>query len=188
MGLILLVYIQNLWFDFAYLDDNLVVFVEHEKIDSLSKIPNAFLNGYLLDNYYRPMIMISLIIDTAIAGQSAMMYHLTNLILHIFVSLLIYKLLVQLKIRESISLLLSLFFAAHPINTNAVSWIVGRNDLLLALFTIISLLSFITYQKKKRTVSFIISATTYFFAMLSKEVGVLIPVIFISYKLFYLKE
>ncbi len=45
IGMILLVYIQNLWFDFAYLDDNLIVFAEYEKIDSLSKIPQAFASG-----------------------------------------------------------------------------------------------------------------------------------------------
>ncbi len=181
VSLILLVYIQNLWFDFAYLDDNLIVFSEYEKIDSLSKIPNAFLSGYLQDNYYRPMIMISFIIDTAIAGQSSMMYHLTNLILHICVTLLFFNLLIKLGIKQNISLLLSIFYAIHPLNTNAVSWIVGRNDLLLALFSLLSLLSFIEYQSNRRKVSLFISIIFYFFAMLSKEVGILLPLIFILY-------
>ncbi|MEB2355937.1 MAG: hypothetical protein OZ915_12240, partial [Ignavibacteriales bacterium] len=123
IGMILLVYIQNLWFDFAYLDDNLIVFAEYEKIDSLSKIPQAFASGYLLDNYYRPMIMISFIIDTAIAGQSSTMYHLTNLIIHIVFSLLLYSLLLKFEIRKIVALFSVIIFAIHPINLNAVSWI-----------------------------------------------------------------
>ncbi|KAB2851916.1 MAG: tetratricopeptide repeat protein [Ignavibacterium sp.] len=181
IGMILLVYIQNLWFDFAYLDDNLIVFAEYEKIDSLSKIPQAFASGYLLDNYYRPMIMISFIIDTAIAGQSSTMYHLTNLILHIAVSLMLYTFLLKVSLKKSVSLFLTLFFSLHPINTNAVSWIAGRNDLLLALFSLFSLLAFIAFRKSGKAVFLLISLTAYFFAMMSKEVALIIPMIFFLY-------
>ncbi len=140
--MILLVYVQNLWFDFAYLDDNLIVFAEYEKIDSLSKIPQTFVSGYLLDNYYRPMVMISFIIDTAIAGQSSMMYHLTNLLIHIMFSLLLFSLLLKFEVQKLVAFISVIIFAIHPINLNAVSWIAGRNDLIVGLFSIISILSF----------------------------------------------
>lgn len=180
VGVILLVYIQNLWFNYVYLDDQLV-FEEYKKIDSLFKIPGAFLDGYLFNLYYRPLVIISFTIDTFIAGQSSMMYHLSNIILHIFVSLLIYSFLIRVKLGEMISLLLTVFFAVHPINTNAVSWIVGRNDLLLALFTLLSFLSLIRYIDNGKQVFFALSALFYLFAMMSKETGLIIPVLFILY-------
>lgn len=181
IGMILLVYIQNLWFDFAYLDDNLIVFAEYEKIDSLSKIPQAFASGYLLDNYYRPMIMISFIIDTAIAGQSSTMYHLTNLIIHIVFSLLLYSLLLKLEIRKIVALFSVIIFAIHPINLNAVSWIAGRNDLIVGLFSIISILSFINYVDTKKAYLLILHLISFVLAMFSKEIGVIIPVSLIIY-------
>ncbi len=136
-----IVYSQNLWFNFAYLDDNLIVFQEYHKINSISKIPDTFTEGYLFDNYYRPMVMISFIIDTAIAGQSSMMYHLTNLLLHIIVSFLVYLLLNKISKENVLSLIFAILYSIHPININAVSWIAGRNDLLVTLFALLSLLN-----------------------------------------------
>ena len=182
IGLALLVYGQNLWFDFAYLDDNLIVFDEYEKIQDVSKIPSSFVNGYLFDNYYRPMVMISFIFDTTIAGQSSMMYHLTNIVLHIITSLLVFQILLKLGIKKSISLLAALVFAIHPLNVNAISWIVGRNDLLLAVF---SLASFFFYMRFKEIddISYLyLSISAYFLAMLSKEPGVLIPIVIFLYE------
>ena len=131
LGLIILSYAHNLWFGFTYIDDNLIVFDQYDKIKSVSQIPSAFINGYLFDNYYRPIVMISFILDTAIAGQSSLMYHLTNIILHVIVTFIIYKILLLVGVKEIVSLIASAFFAVHPLNVSAVSWIVGRNDLLL---------------------------------------------------------
>lgn len=186
--LILLIYTQNLWFDFSYIDDNLIVFDEFDKINSLSKIPSTFVNGYLYDNYYRPMVMTSFILDTAIAGQSSPMYHLTNIILHLIVTLLLFKILVKVGIKQIISLITTSFYAIHPLNVSAVSWIVGRNDLLLALFSVASLFYYIKYQEGHNKKYLIFSLSGYFFAMLSKEVGVLVPLIILLYELLIRKE
>jgi lipoprotein NlpI len=175
------VYLQNMWFDYATLDDNLVVFEEFDKISSLAKIPAAFAGGYLYDNYYRPMIMISFIIDTAIAGQSSAMYHLTNLILHLMVSLLVYLFLKRITKEDLLSLLFALWFSIHPLNVNAVSWIAGRNDLLAALFSLLSVLSFIKYREGNGRKYLYLFSVCYILAMLSKEIGVLIPVILFFY-------
>ncbi|MFZ2325229.1 MAG: tetratricopeptide repeat protein [Ignavibacteriaceae bacterium] len=181
IGLILLVYIQNLWFDFAYLDDNLIVFIEYDKINSLLKIPGTFIGGYLFDNYYRPMVMISFIIDTAIAGQSSFMYHLTNMLLHISVCLLFYMLLSKLTTSKIFPLLLTLLFCVHPLNVNAVSWIVGRNDLIVAFFSLLSFLWFIKYMEEEKLFSLVLTMLFYLFAMYSKEIGILIPFISAAY-------
>ncbi|KAA0248424.1 MAG: tetratricopeptide repeat protein [Ignavibacteriota bacterium] len=185
VGIILLFYIHNLWFDFTYIDDNLIVFDEYEKINSLFDIPSTFVNGYLYDNYYRPIVMTSFIIDTAIAGQSSMMYHLTNIILHIIVSLLLFKILTKIGFNDKVSLITTLIFAIHPLNTNAVSWIVGRNDLLLAVFAVGSLYFYLRYRETRSNFYFSLSLIAYFFAMLSKEAGILVPVIILLFEIIH---
>ncbi|MBK9096958.1 MAG: glycosyltransferase family 39 protein [bacterium] len=182
-GLIIFSYTHNLWFDFTYIDDNLIVFDEYENINSLSKIPSSFVNGYLFDNYYRPIVMISFIIDTAIAGQSSVMYHLTNIILHIIVTLLLFKILLLLGIKETISLITVALFAVHPINVSAASWIVGRNDLLLALFSVGSIYFYIRFKEDNRKLYLILCLIAYLFAMLSKEAGALVPMLILFYEL-----
>lgn len=181
--MILLVYIQNLWFDFSYIDDNLIIFDEYNKIDSLSDIPSSFVHGYLYDNYYRPMVMISFILDTAIAGQSSMMYHLTNLIIHCIVTFLLFQILIKLEFNRNVSLIAALLFAVHPLNINAVSWIVGRNDLLLALFSMLSLLLYVKYKETNKAYLLVLSLFAYLFSILSKEAGALVPIIIFLYEL-----
>lgn len=178
---ILLVYIQNLWFDFAYLDDNLIVFAEYEKIDSLSKIPKSFLGGYLLDNYYRPMIMVSFIIDTSIAGQSSTMYHLSNVLMHIIFCLLLYQFLLKLNFDYKISLLVTIIFSIHPINVNAVSWIVGRNDLIAGFFSLTSFYFFILYNQGNKISYLLLHLFFFLLALFSKEFAIMIPLVIFAY-------
>jgi tetratricopeptide (TPR) repeat protein len=185
IGVILLVYIQNLWFDYVYLDDNLILSIQSDKINSITGLTGAFKGGYLFGTYYRPIVMISFILDTMIAGQSLIMYHLTNIVIHLLVSLLFYNLLLKFRIGEILSLILTLFFAVHPIQVNAVSWIVGRNDLLLALFALMSFLAFIKYTSNKNKIFFNISLITYFLAMLTKESGIVIPMVFVFHQIFF---
>jgi protein O-mannosyl-transferase len=181
-------YVQNLKFNYAYLDDNLIVFTNYNQINSLSKIPAAFTSGYLLDNYYRPLIIISFIIDTVIAGQSSMMYHATNILIHIIFTLLVFRLLLKFKIKQSIALFCALIFALHPINLNAVSWIAGRNDLIAGLFSILSILSFINYIQTEKWFYFITHQLFFLLAMFSKEIGVVIPAAILTYLFFFNKE
>ncbi len=175
------VFFQNLGFDYSYLDDNLIVFQEYQKINSISKVPYAFTGGYLYDTYYRPIVMTSFIIDTAIAGQSSTMYHLTNLILHVLVCFLVYSLLKELTRKDILSLILTLFFCIHPINLNSVSWIAGRNDLLLTFFTLSSFLSFIKYVNNKKKTFLILSSLFCLLGMFSKETAILTPVLIMFY-------
>lgn len=188
IALILLVYIQNLWFDLAYLDDGLIIYADYEKINSLTKIPNAFLSGYLLDHYYRPMILISFIIDTFIAGQSSMMYHLTNVVLHIIFSLLLYNLLIKFSFDKLIALISSIIFSIHPINTNAVSWIAGRNDLIVGVFSLASFLSILKFNESRKLFWFILHQLTFFVALFSKEIGIMILPMIIIYLFLFEKQ
>lgn len=183
-----LFYSQNLKFDYSYLDDNLIVVTDYNQINSLSKIPSAFATGYLLNNYYRPLIMISFMIDTAIAGRSPMMYHATNILIHVLFTLLLFSLLEKFKIKRIIAVFCSLIFALHPLNLNAVSWIAGRNDLIAGLFSLLSILLFIDYIESGKLFYFILHQFFFLLAMFSKEIGVVIPVALLTYLFLFNKE
>ena len=174
-------YIQNLKFEYSYLDDNFIIFQDHSKINSIDDISSAFKEGYLYNTYYRPMVMISFIIDTFLGSQSPSINHLTNLFLHIMVCFLIYSLLIKLTKEKLLSLIFTLIFSLHPININAVTWIAGRNDLLVTLFTLLAFSSFIKYCKSSKKVFLVIVSIFYLFALFSKETGVLIPLLLIFY-------
>jgi len=92
-------------------------------------------NGY----YYRPLVEFSFWLDNLLWGMEPAVMHLENILLHCVNSLLVFVLACKLSIGNRtglIPLLAALLFAVHPVNVEAVGWIAGRTDPLLALFVL----------------------------------------------------
>ncbi|CAJ1079773.1 protein O-mannosyl-transferase TMTC4 isoform X1 [Xyrichtys novacula] len=107
---------------------------------------------------YRPLTVLTFRLSYLLAGGlHPVSFHVPNIILHAVISALMVDLFAILigglaydtnawlmNNAPKTSLLAALFFAAHPIHTESVAGIVGRADLLCALFF---QLSFLTYCK-----------------------------------------
>lgn len=185
---ILIVYGQTISFDFVHLDDTKIIVDNHDKISKLSNIPDAFVTQYGFDQgspYYRPIILISFIIDSQFSGISPVFYHISNIIFHYLTVYFLFLLFIELKISKQIAFILSLIFAVHPVLTNAVVWIAGRNDLLACLFSVLSFLYFIKYTANRTTKNFILHIIFFLIAILSKEVSLILPLLFLIYIFFY---
>jgi len=90
---------------------------------------------------YRPLTSLSFKLDWLLAPGSPSQFHLTNLLLHALVTHLFHTLLLSLLPSSSTALMAALLFAAHPIHTEAVAGLVGRAELLSALFFLLTLLA-----------------------------------------------
>jgi hypothetical protein len=133
-------------------------------------------------NYYRPLINLSYRIDYKIWSMRAPGFRATNLILHLLTSLVLYHLIVLFVNNQKAALLAALLFAVHPVNTESVSWITSRNNILVTLF---SLLSFYFYLKARRTIGYLgtlISAVFFMLAVLSKEFALMLLPIMLLYQ------
>ena len=94
-------------------------------------------------NYYRPVLQASYLFDMHFWGAAPSSMHLENVLLHIFNTLLLFACArLVFKCFDSTSqwppLLAALFFAFHPVNTEAVNWIAGRSDLLACFFVLLA--------------------------------------------------
>ncbi|MEW5806848.1 MAG: tetratricopeptide repeat protein [Acidobacteriota bacterium] len=97
-------------------------------------------------HYYRPLIILSFLIDKKLWGSSidaAFGFHLSVIIFHVIITVLVFFLVRRIlkgsKYGSLAALVASLLFAVHPIHTESVSWMAGRSDVLTALFFFISL-------------------------------------------------
>jgi len=108
----------------AFVSDDITAIAENSRI--------AYLGDYRLD----PQGLLNSLIYK-IAGFNVIPYHLANIILHFLNSLLVFYFL-RLFFKTEPSLLSAALFAAHPVHTEAVTWISGRPYLILAFFTLIT--------------------------------------------------
>src|SRR5690606_13033722 len=81
-----------------------------------------------LGNEYLPLRDLSYAVNYALDGLNPRGYHATNLLFHIFNSLLVMLLAVRLTGRRWIGGVAGLLFAVHPVHVEAVSWLSSRKD------------------------------------------------------------
>ncbi|MDD5680284.1 MAG: tetratricopeptide repeat protein [Candidatus Omnitrophica bacterium] len=138
--------------------------------------------------YYRPLHMASYIVDYSVWKLNVIGYHLTNILLHILITLCICLFVLLLYDDKRLAFLTGILFLTHPIQVEAVASISIRGDLLSALFL---LLSFILYIKSFHTDKaglFALALLSYILALLSKENSLIFPVLLLLYHYIFKKR
>jgi tetratricopeptide (TPR) repeat protein len=135
---------------------------------------------------YRPVVTLSYFIDYSIWRLNPLGFHLVNILLHITCAALVYMLLSIVVKDGTVSFLAGILFASHPILTEAVNAVSYREDLLAAVFFLVSLLSFIQAtcrdpHHKIRNLLYPISLFSYLLALCSKEMAITLPFIIVLF-------
>ncbi|MDD3051744.1 MAG: hypothetical protein PHR06_11430, partial [Candidatus Cloacimonetes bacterium] len=183
------VYFKSIWYDYIFLDDTELIIKNHEFNSKWENIPKAFNKGVFLDDndlFYRPILTISFIIDEKISGIELWGYHLSNIIYHIIASFLVLVFLITLGATRISSFLLSLIFAVHPVFVLAVAWVPGRNDILMTISLLLSMISFIQYLKTGLWYRLLFFFIFMLLSLFTKESSVmLIPLLVVIYFFLY---
>lgn len=196
----LLVYVNSL--SSAFVWDDVSVIVENNFIKSWKNLPLLFSRAYLtpyteMGNFYvgdftrgsgemsyRPAVTLSYFIDYAIWKLCPFGYHLTNLLLHICNAILFFTFVNLLLKDNKTALLAALIFALHPVNAEAVNVTAFREDLLAFLFFFSCLILYIKSEgdgARKTRYFYPLSLFFFFFAVLSKEMAITLPLVLVLY-------
>ncbi len=189
------IYANSLQNEFVFDDESVVV--NNTSIQSLSNIPKYFTadEGFhkVIGRYYRPVVSTTYAIDYAIWGLKPFGFHLTNILIHLISSLLLFALLKfmfkNFKFGLTGAFIGSLLFAVHPIHTEAVAWVSGRTDSLVTLFFFASFLFYIKYSddlKSQKNLNWALAF--YALGLLSKEMIITMPVFILLYDFIFKKE
>jgi Tfp pilus assembly protein PilF len=81
---------------------------------------------------------------------------------------------------------LSLLFAVHPVLTQAVAWIPGRNDMLLMIFFLSSFILLLQHIEKPSPWRVALHSLLFLLALFTKETAVIIPVIMAAVALIHM--
>ena len=181
------VYSNTLSMDFVW--DDAYQIKENSQIKSLKNIPSLFMSevwagveGGLRSPYYRPVFTLSLALDYFLWGGKSYGFHLTNILLHLMVSIISYYLTYSLARSYTAAFFATLLFAVHPVHAEAVAWVSGRNELLCAFFMFLSFYLYILYRERRGNRYIVASLFAFFIALLSKEMAITLPLIILLYE------
>jgi len=138
--------------------------------------------------FFRPLFILSYLVDTKIWGARPIGFHLTNIVFHSLNAFLTYvfalRIVEDLKLatgsKRMIAIGAGALFLLHPSHTEAVSWISGRADLLATFFCLASLLSYLAYVRGKRPLQLALSLSCFALALLAKESAICLPFLVIA--------
>ena len=185
----------KLLFNYFVIDDYVLV-INNSFINSISGLlevlnPKNFFYVLPIRCGARPFTVASLILDYHFFNLNPFGYHLINLLLHSINSCLLFLFCYNLKKDNKVfPFIVTLFYSLHPIQTEVVNTISFRADLLLSLFSLITLNLINLFNNKRIVINKKFLSVIVFlficFAFLSKENAVVLPVIiFIYIYLFY---
>jgi protein O-mannosyl-transferase len=127
---------------------------------------------------YRPLTAFSFALNYRL-GDSPRGFHLVNLLLHGCVSVLVLLLVLRLFGHPGMASLAGALFALHPVQTESVAGLVGRAEILSALFVMAALLldRRITAHRSATCAA---SMLLFFLALLSKENALAYPALLLG--------
>lgn len=128
-------------------------------------------------DYYRPLTILTYLIDRAIGGASPLMFHLSVVVYHLIATYLVFRfgtLLFQSQPWATAgAALAAALFAVHPIHSESVAWGAGRSDVLACGLSLAGLVAYRS-ERAQGLRRAIVTAALLFAATLAKETAIML--------------
>ena len=127
--------------------------------------------------YWHPVTWLSHMVDVQIFGIQSGLHHVTNLVLHVAGTLLLFWVLRRMTGQGGRSALVAALFAVHPLHVESVAWIAERKDVLSGVFWMLTLWAYMDYVRIPGGARY--AALVVFFALglMSKPTLVTLPLV-----------
>ncbi len=135
--------------------------------------------------FYRPFVEVSWSLEYLIWGKSPAAFRITNILLHLAVTVLMSILLSKLlEVPSWVAFVAGAVFLCHPANQCTVVWLSNRFELFYTFFYLLSFLCFIEYRGRRgRLPHYILSVLFFALSILSKENAITLPAVLLLYEL-----
>lgn len=172
ISVVFLVYSQVSQFEFVDYDDPEYVSYSSREL-SLKNIGETFLS--INSANWHPLTWLSLMLDYNLYGLNAGGYHVTNLILHIINTLLLFLLLIKMTGATYKSAFVAVLFALHPLHVESVTWVTERKDVLSTLFWFLTMWAYISYTEKPGILKYLSIVVLFVLGLMAKPMLVTVP-------------
>ena len=179
--LTVIIYSRVFQYDFINLDDNDNI-VKNTDIQSLSfhNIAKIFSTFYI--NTYKPFTILTFSIIYNFFSLNPHAFHFVNILFHLLNIILVFIIINRLTKNTFLTSFVTIFFAIHPMQTEAVCWISGLDNVLYSCFYLGSIIFYIKYIQSKSTqnpglkkIKYLLSVFLFILSLLSKPIAVTLP-------------
>jgi tetratricopeptide (TPR) repeat protein len=127
-------------------------------------------------DYWRPVSLMSHMLDVSLFGLRAGAHHLMSVLLHALTSVALFMVFRSLTSALWRSAFVAALFAVHPLHVESVAWVAERKDVLSGLFFVLTLGAYLRFARHSfRWSNYILMLLMAALAMMSKPMLVTTP-------------
>ena len=126
------------------------------------------------EGHYWPLLYTTFWLEHQLWGFAPAGYHAVNLLLHGLAVLLLWRLLLRLNVPGA--WFAAAVFAVHPLHVESVAWVIGRKDVLAALFYLAGALCYLRFMDDRRRGFYLGALALFVTGLLCKSTLVTLPV------------
>jgi len=177
--------------------DDLESIINNAYIRIASLAPSGLFSAAVQDfGHLRPLSNLTFALNYYFNVLDPFGYHLVNFVLHVVSGFCVFFLLERIFFRRSgdlglarlMAFLSALLWLVHPVNLQAVSYIIQRHSSMAGCFSLLALLFYDLGRSAKRMVYYLLAGLFMLGAMLSKETSFVMPVVVFIYDLWFFRE
>ena len=172
----------------VFLFDDRALVIDNPYIKNFSYLKEIFTTHLfegsgIYSNFYRPIQSLSFMLDYHLWGLNPFGYHLSNVLIHIINATLVYFLIYLVCKKQYIATITGILFCVHTVLSWPVNYVASRADLLSPFFFLAALVLYILYREnvKQGFLLYLFSILCFVLSVLSKEIGIILPVILLFY-------
>jgi len=183
-------YAVTVRFDFVY--DDILLLTQNPYVDSFHYLKEIFTQEFWAfqgaqprTGYYRPLVMLTLLVERQLWGLCPEYLHFVNILLNSLMVVLCYKLGKMLWPKGPGAFWGALLFASLPVHTEVVSPASGLSDLECGILMLLAVLVYVRTRDLEGRKAFLAGCRVggiFFLALLAKEVALMLPVLLIFYE------
>ena len=162
-------------YDFVSFDDDEYVADNSNVKAGLTRESIAWAFTKASAHNWHPLTWLSHMLDCQLFGTNAGRHHLTNLLLHILNTLLLFAILKRMTNASWQSAFVAGAFALHPLHVESVAWVSERKDVLSALFWMLTIAAYLRYVNRPSIKRYLILMVVFGLGLMAKQMLVTLP-------------
>lgn len=124
---------------------------------------------------WHPLTWMSLQLDASLLGTGPAGFHLTNVVLHLANTVLLFVVLQRMTGALGSSAFVAGVFGLHPLHVESVAWITERKDVLSTLFWLLTMLAYYHYVQRPGLLRYLLVVLPFVLGLLAKPMLVTLP-------------